>query len=417
MTSFQLARTHLWRKKISTAIALLGIALSVATSGVLLRIFLLSQARFASLAQTGDAIVGAKGSDIGLLLGCLNLEGPYPDFVPGVLYESLASRKAVHFEDGATADQSPVETAIPFVIFAQVQDYRVLATNELFLQTRYSTLPHLAEGTWVQGLNEVVVGASVAQNLHLKLQDEIKGETWIDKDHQVQEPLAFKVVGILQATDKSWDRGLYSNLESAQNVFAKNQASLRSIWKNNLMHYFLIYLSSDHRRAFTGMAWLKTLINQRTVAQVVAVDEEVKRLKELTGTQQDLGLFIAAVIIFLGALTTAAVMITRFESMGQQLAILRALGYSKARLRGILLWEAFLLGLIACTVGAGVDGLTFPWIRSLLGSSLPAESIASIGLWHSYLIWLMALLGCLLSILVPLWRLSRQNIHLSLRNL
>ena len=142
MSPFRLAFHHLWRRKISTLIALIGIFVAIATAGILLRVMLLSQSRFASLARTGDAIVGAKSSDLSLLLGALNLEGEYPDFVPAVLYQSLAAHESVHFEDGANSQGSAIETIIPFVIFAKVQNFRVIATDKIFVEARY---PHSAK--------------------------------------------------------------------------------------------------------------------------------------------------------------------------------------------------------------------------------------------------------------------------------
>ena len=128
-------------------------------------------------------------------------------------------------------------------------------------------------------------------------------------------------------------------------------------------------------------------------------------------------MIMTIIILLLGAFTVTAMMITRFESMTVQLAVLRALGYSKLQMTGVLTWEALLLGGSACVVGAVIDALLFPWIRELLGSNLPSVDIVSISIWQSSPIWLAAIVGTLLSVLIPLWRLYRQNLHLSLRNL
>lgn len=418
MTPFRLAWTHLWRKRLSTGIAVIGIAVSVATSGVLLRVFLLSKARFSSLARTGDAIVGAKGNDLGILLGCLNQEGDYPDFVPGALYQSLAARQALHFEDGAAVEESPIANVIPFAVFAKVQNFRVVGTTSALVEAAQTGLPRLAEGKFPTALNEVLVGSRVAEELHLHTGDGVSGHVWIDRNSTWHEAVSFRVSGLLRETGTAWDQSLYSNLESAQKVFEIHQQDLRSIWKTNLLHYYLIYLRPDptgHPGA--GMSWLKSLINQRTVAQTVAVDEEVRRLEELTGTQQELGVFISLVIVFLGALSAATMMLTRFDSMGQQIAVLRALGYAKSELNVFLLWEAVLIAGFSCGLGALLDMAFFPWVRELLGRSLPPSDLVPMALWNSYPIWLMALLGSLLSILIPLWRLQKQNIHTSLRGI
>lgn len=60
MSPARIAYLHLIRRKFSTLVVLLGIVLAVATSGILLRLYSLSNARFATLINTGDAIIGAK---------------------------------------------------------------------------------------------------------------------------------------------------------------------------------------------------------------------------------------------------------------------------------------------------------------------------------------------------------------------
>src|SRR5689334_19056388 len=99
MTSFRLAILSLIRRRTPTFIAFLAISVSVAFSGILLRLYVLSGARFSGLAKAGEAIVGAKSGGVEILLGALNLEGEYPDFIPLKLYASLAARSGVQFED------------------------------------------------------------------------------------------------------------------------------------------------------------------------------------------------------------------------------------------------------------------------------------------------------------------------------
>lgn len=414
MSPWKLAFTHLWRKKLSSFLALAGIALSVATSGVLLRLFLLSQARFQSLAVTGDALVGAKSGDLSILLGALNLEGPYPDFIPRALYDSLAARQDIHFEDGAQSGGSSIERIVPFVIFARVGSHRVIGTTDLFVRTGASNMPSLAQGRWPESPGGVVLGSEATRDLGLKLGDSISVEAWVSatpsRDH-----LSLRVEGILAPTHKAWDRGLYSDLATAEGVFARHQGEFASIWKAKVLHYYLIYLRPE--RGLAGWEWLKSLVNQRTVAQVVAVDEAVRELRDLTGAQEQLGLLVSVVIVLLGALSITTLMITRFESMGQQLAVLRALGYSRRELSLILLFEALMIGGSAAGLGALLDGLVFPWLRQLLGENLPSPDLVSVGLWHSFPVWIAALVGCLISILLPLWRLWRQNIHRQLREI
>lgn len=396
MSPLKLAYLHLIRRRLSSLIALIGIALAVAASGTLLRLYLLSGARFQSMARSGDAIIGAKTNDLDILLGTLNLEDKSPRWMPYNLYLTLKNQVNVQFEDGAETGESHLRGIVPFLRFAEIQNFPVIGTEETFVTGAFSGLPILAHGNWAQHSNEVVLGSRVAEQLGL-------GEgVGIG---------SYKVVGVLKPTGKAWDRGIYANMDTAQEGLLNNPESQKSIWKNHVLHYALVYLKPG------GREWLETLINNRTVSQVIFVPDEIQRLEELTSTGRDLGMIMTVVILLLGAFTVTAMMITRFESMTVQLAVLRALGYSKLQMTGVLTWEALLLGGTACVIGAGIDAMLFPWIRELLGSNLPAPEIVSIGLWQSSPVWIAALIGTLLSVLIPLWRLYRQNLHLSLRNL
>ncbi len=412
MTSLELAWTHLIRKKTSTLIAIIGLSISVMASGLLLRTYLLSKARFNSIANTSDAIVGAKSGSIQLLLGALNLEGEYPDFIPSNLYHSLSKGQNIQFEDGSTStSKNIIETVLPFLVFAKFENYRVIATNEQFIQSNYSSLPKLASGNWPQNQNEVILGNAVAENKSLSLGQTIVANVWLDREQQIHDQVNLKIVGILKPTQKSWDNGLFTNFYTSDLVLTKSESQINSIWKTNLLSYFLVYLRPDN--SFKSMQWLRSLINQRTVAQTVATDTAIKELEDLTSSQQSLGLLVSCIIIFLGALTAIMMMLTRFEGMSQQLAVLRALGYKKSELTKMLFYEASILASTSILIGAIFDGIIFPIVEQTFFNATELYNIAIV---NSYPVWIAATLGCWLSVIIPLIKLYKQNIHTSLRN-
>jgi putative ABC transport system permease protein len=151
------------------------------------------------------------------------------------------------------------------------------------------------------------------------------------------------------------------------------------------------------------------------VAQVISAKAEVKKLEDLTGTGQNLGLLVSVMIVCLGAIGVMAMMVTRFDAMSTQLAVLRAMGYEKKEIRSWLLWEGTLLGLGACAVGALLDLITFPIVRNLLGSALPPSEFVSIPIWQSSPVWIAATIGTISAIFIPLYRLYHQDVHSALR--
>jgi putative ABC transport system permease protein len=410
MTPLRLAYLNLTRRPVPTIIAILAIAISVACAGVLLRLNILADSRFTTLGNGGDAIIGAKSGGIDILLGALNSEGKYPGFLPLKLYETLKADTTVHFEDGAQSKASAIRAIIPFLYFAKYENYRVVATDESFITRPLpSDSLHFAKGSWAVNPNEIVLGSAVARAKNLYVGDSVSAKAWLGEKIFISQDISFKVVGILDPTKSSWDRTLFSNIPTAQSILASVNLAPSSVWGPQVLNYFMIYLQPPGFDALAG------LINNRTVGQAVLVQEESHKLSELVGTGQDLAFFITVLVLVLGGLSVASMLITRFEAMSLQLAVLRALGYKKFEIGRWLLWEGFLMGAVACCLGLILDAIIFPLVRSLLGDSLPSAEIVSSPLWYSAPVWITALCATVLSVFIPLYRVYHQDVHRSLR--
>ena len=412
MTPLRLAVLSLVRRKTSTTIALLAIAISVAVSGVLLRFYRLSGARFDTLGSGGDAVVGAKAGGIEILLGSLNAEGPYPDFLPYKLFESLQSELDLHFKDGVNLSESYLDAVIPVLIFGKYRDYRVMGTDSTFLaRPRKRDVIPLAAGRWASGPREIVVGADVARSGSIGIGDAIPVTPWVGGFIDTTTAVAFKVTGIMRPTHSVWDRMLYSNVAAGQDILNTMDLRDQSIWGSSVLSYVLVYMKTDGLRA------LQSLINRRTVAEVISIPEARKRLADLTGTGRRLGVLMTSFIMLLGGLSVAAMLVARFEAMSVQFAVLRAMGYSKREVSHWLLWEGFLLGAAACLAGGLVDALAFPSLRRMLGTALPAPEIVASHVYQSAPVWISAIAATMLAVFIPLIRLYRQDVHVSLKGM
>lgn len=412
MNSFQLAILNLLRRPVPSALAVCAIAISVACAGMLLRLHNLAESRFSTLGNGGDAIVGAKAGGVDILLGALNGEGEYPGFLPLKLFESLRQDQTVRFEDGAEMKPSYLKSIIPFLYFAKLDDTRVIATDASFVKRPRAEdeMKIQNKGRWVEAANEAVLGASVATQRKLKIGDEIEVQRWLGPHVFAPGSVKLKVVGIFEPTRSTWDRQIFTGLETAQMAMQSVNMSEASIWGSGVLNYFLVYLNPQ------GYDSLAKLVNNRTVGQAVDISKEVHKLNELVGAGRDLGLFVTILILVLGGLSVAAMLITRFEAMSLQLAVLRALGYKKRSIGGWLLWEGFLLGAVAVFLGLVMDAAGFPVLRLMLGSSLPGPDIVASSLLESFPVWLTAIAATTASVFVPLYRVYHQDVHFSLRN-
>lgn len=416
MSSFRLALLSLWRRRFALGIAVTTIALSAACGGILLRLYRLSESRFSTLARGVDAVIGAKAGGIEILLGSLHDEGRFPGFLPQNLFETLKARATVRFEDGATAESSEIRSIIPFLYFARLDDFRVVATDDGLL-TRSNPLV-VKDGRWFASAGEIVLGASAARG-H-RVGENVTAKAWLGDDIG-GESVPLTVVGILAPTGTAWDRLSFASLEQGRAVLAAHDAFLRrkSIWGPNVLQYFLVELRRDPQGEPRpgGFDSLEALINRRTVGQIIDVKEETRRLEELTGAGKQIGLFVTLFVLALGGLSVAALLMTRFESMTVQLSVLRALGYSRHEISAWLLWEGLLLGLGGCVLGAVLDAAALPFLRGLLGGALPPADLIDVSLWASAPIWIGVCVAIVLAVTIPLLRLERFDTHQSLRGL
>jgi putative ABC transport system permease protein len=418
MTPLRLALLSLTRRAVPSLIALIAIGLAVACSGVLIRLYILSDSRFNTMGDAGDAIIGAKSGGIEILLNSLNGEGPYPDYLPYVLFESLRAQQAVHFEDGANAEPDYLKSVIPVLFYAHYRGARVVATDETFFNRPVGDHSlHLREGRLQTNTGDLVVGSTLAMREHLRIGESIDMQSW-GPEGSVVHTVTGRVSGILEPTGKVWDRMMFGRIEDAQASLSPEALATHSIWGRKVLNYYFVYLkpSTTTNSLSDSATQLKALINGRTVGQVVFVDQAKRDLFDLTGKGRQLGFLMTAFIILLGGLSVAAMLVTRFDGMSVQVAVLRAIGYGKREISAWLLCEGALLGIGACVLGACIDAASFPLIRDFLGSALPAQDVADVAIWQSAPVWLAALTATIFAVFIPLLRFYRQDVHISLRS-
>ncbi len=411
MTPFRLAWLNLIRHRGMTTLAILTLALTVGCAGMLLRLRHLADARFASMAQAGDAIIGPKTGEVETLLGCLNLEGGYPTLIPFLLYQTLTTQYRVQDKDTTNVSAHFIRQIVPVLFFAKYKEYRIMGTTAAFIH-QPDPGPHVevAQGRWPGPDDEVALGADVAKREHLKVGDDIFINSWISDDPRLQSvlPYRFKVCGILSPMHNAWDGALYSDLVTAYLVLNRSPPE-NSSWGPYVLHYMILYLRPG------GMEKLQLLVDQRTVAQVTPVLEARRLLDRLTGSGSAAGAVVVFLALCLGGFSMAGLMLGRFESRSRELAALSAMGFRPRDLRAVLIWEGFLLGTAACLLGGLLDGVLFPLLRVFLEKALPSSVPSHV--WESWPVWTVALSAMVLSSALLFLLLSRGHPKERLRSL
>ena len=412
MTPFRLSILNITRRKFTSVIAIVSIALSVACSGILLRAYEMSSSRFSTISKNGDAVVGAKNSGIEIFLGAMNNEGSYPDFVPYVLFESLRKEAVT---PGVYAS-CKLRAVTPFLYFGKYKDYRIIGTDESFINSPVNgSNMNIESGRWAENEGELVVGHSVYSKEKMNIGGIININPWISSKKNFAyhtKNLPFKIVGILSETKTSRDYALYSNVTQAQNVIrGSNTDSLKiSIWGASVLSYYIVYLDPEGKDAFVN------LINKRTIAQVIYPDEELVKLEEIMSAGKNMGMFITFLIILLAGLAIAAIMTSRFDSMKLQIAVLRAIGYRKKEIAMWLIWEGLMLGVLACMVGAMFDAGLMPLLISIIKTGIPENASSGISVFASYPVWVITIFATVTASFLPVFKIYKQDIHRALRS-
>ncbi|MGE5085256.1 MAG: ABC transporter permease [Bacillota bacterium] len=412
MNPLRLSYLYLKRHLFTTVVTVAALSIAIAAVTVLLKLEVLSHSRFDTLAPQGDAIVGAKSGGIDILLGALNFEGEIPNYLPQNLFETLKAKKDIQFEDKTNFKEGFTVTHItPMLFFGKYKSYTLIGTDDSILSlTPIQFAPELAAGTFPQNGGEVLLGAGVAKNEGLGLSQSIyvHGEIHGSKIWGAAFPV--KIVGILKPTGKAWDQGIYSNLETAQTA-VMSVPGYNTIWGPKVLSYFIMNIQKG------GEEGLATLINQRTVSQIAFVNKEKTHLEDLTSSNQNLQLLIASILLILTTLTVLAVFFTRIEARAMELAVLRALGYSRRELTRLLLIEGLWMGTISIIIAAIIEVILSPIILSSTGANLPLPTTANFPPWMILVTGFFSLIAVILASLPPVWKLYRQDIHTTLRNI
>lgn len=410
MKPYQLAWLNLVRRKTATAISVISITVAVVMAALIFRLFHLSNQRFYSISGGGTSVVGAKAGGLDILLGALNAEGSFPQFIPQALYETLNQESEVEFRDGSVTSTEGIRLIVPLLYATKYDDFKALATNEKFLERPFGDDSVVMEqGRWFEEPKEIVIGSDVARKKGLSLGEEIALKTgsptgWSEATEN------FRIVGILRQGRKVWDRLVFHSIEDAQAMIEKYPQALgASIWGSKVLSYFWIFQNGESARSTTE------LINKRSIAQIISIYDEKQKLLQLTSTGQEMGLIILAFIVLLGGLSITAVMITRFEAMGLQIAVLRAIGYQQSAVTKWLFAEGLILAGVSIALGAVIEFLISPVVLTRFAGSLPAAEMSFQNFILPWPVWLAGLGATLLATLVPLVRIYRQDIHSSLK--
>jgi len=342
MKTIALALRYLWSRPLPAVLNLLLLTLGLASiSFVLLASEQIDRAFQRDLAGI-DLVVGAKGSPMQLILaGVFHIDVP-PGNIP--LEDVQELRK-----------QPQVAKLIPLSLGDSFRGFRIVGTTADYL-THYRM--ELAQGqAWTRPM-EAVLGAQVARATGMVTGDSFLGSHGLGGGGHEHGDNTFRVKGVLAPCGCVVDRLVLTATESVWQVHEKatavDEADRKALEAGREITIALITYTSP-----LAAVTFPRYVNGSTGMQAAAPAVEVSRLLRLLGVGSEVLRGVGAVLLFTAALSVFIAFWNAVRERRADLAMLRMLGATPAKVAALLLCEALWLAVLASVLGlAAGHGLT-----------------------------------------------------------
>jgi putative ABC transport system permease protein len=381
-----LSASYLRARPLQTALSLLLLALGAGTIVMLLLVVSQLEERMGRDARGIDLVVGAKGSPMQLILaGIYHLDAPTGN-IPLPAAQSLAKHRFVR-------------KAMPLALGDSWKGFRIVGAGHEYVQHYGGQV----SGRLYEKPMEAVLGAEAASRSGLGVGGRFVGAHGIGTQGE-EHGDPYTVVGVLQKTGTVLDRLVLTSIESVWQVHEKHEAN-----EEREVTVLLLQYASP-----LAAATLPRQVNAQSELQAASPAYETARLFRIVGVGVEALRAFALVLMLAAGLSVFIALYTALEERRYDLAVMRALGASPARLFGLLVFEGLLLALAGALLGV-VLGHAF---TALLGTWLEAQQQYAVsGLdFHRGELWVVAAatgIG-IIAAAVPAWRAYRTDVSRTL---
>ncbi|MFL2675853.1 MAG: FtsX-like permease family protein [Alphaproteobacteria bacterium] len=379
-----------------------------------------------------DIVIGAKGSPLQLVLSTVY----HIDIPTG----NISYNKVKKY-----LNSPQIEYSIPLALGDNWNGYRIVGTNYDYIKHYKGELEHGRE--WNKNF-EIVVGSSVK----IEINDEIKGAHGLVDTGKVHSDEKYKVVGILKPTGTVIDRLLFTSLNSVleihnlhhldekdhhehhneeskedhhehhkEEIIKKDNHHIDDHSKNDEKHEHTQKKATDVFDEQNITAFLiKTnnpianinlprLINKESSMQAANPAFEITRLSSMLGIGSKGFKFLSIILIIIAALSVFSGLAGNLENRLKDLAVLRAIGYTKQRIFKIITLEGGVITFIGIIVGISISLISF----NILATSITPLNMTEISFTLTkdfFLIILLVLLSGIFAAVFPAYRGSKISV-------
>ena len=384
MNLITLSLRYLWSRPVAALLNLLVLSLGLASmTFVLLAREQVDHAFERDLAGI-DLVVGAKGSPMQLILaGVFHIDVP-----PG----NIALSEVEELRTNAAVAQ-----LIPLSLGDSFRGFRIVGTTPDYI-AHYEA--KLAAGALWGAPMQVVLGSSAAQATGLSVGAGFVGSHGLGAGGHTHGDNPYRVTGILAPCACVLDRLIITATESVWQVHEKATA-LDEEDRKALEQEREITIALIRYKSPLAAVTFPRFVNATTSMQAAAPAVEITRLLRMLGTGTEVMKGFGLLLILSAGLSVFVALWGAVRERRADLAMLRMLGASRAKVAGLLLCEAFWLASLSCVVGMlaghGLVALAARMLQAQQSINIQPWSWAS-GEWQ---VPVVAVVVALLSALLP----------------
>ena len=342
---------YLWSRPLAAALNLLLLSLGLASiTFVLLTAEQMDRAFERDLAGI-DVVVGAKGSPMQLILaGVFHIDVP-PGNIPLAAVQALQKNPQV-------------AKLIPLSLGDTFRGFRIVGTTPAYPEHYAATL---AQGVLWTAPMQAVVGAQVAQSTGLAVGNRFVGSHGLGGTGHAHGDNPYAVVGVLAPCGCVLDRLVLTATASVWQVHEKATALDEEDQKIMEAEREVTLALISYTSPLAAVTFPR-FINTTTEMQAAAPAIEVSRLLRMVGVGTDVLRGFGLVLLLTAGLSVFIALWNAVRERRADLAMLRMLGASPAKVAGLVLCEALWLALLATILGmlGGhlLTGLIGHWLQS-----------------------------------------------------
>lgn len=302
-----------------------------------------------------DLVVGAKGSPLQLILSSIY----YIDFPTG----------NIPLKEATALARSPfVKRAVPLALGDNYNGTRIVGTDSNFVAL-YKL--KAKEGKFWTKDFETTIGAAVAESQHLKVGDTFYGAHGLTGSSDVHKSHQYVVSSILEPQGNVTDNLILTNIASVWKMHedhekegsAHHEEEEHSDKGKELTSLLIQY------RSPMSVAIFPRMVNETTNMQSASPAQESTRLFSLIGVGVDTLKWFAALIMLIAAISVFVNLYNSLKERKYDLAIMRTLGASRAKLFLIVIAEGIILTLFGAIIGIALGHLALQFIGGYQESS------------------------------------------------